>query len=28
LIDRLTESSHVFNMRECVTLRPKMAAEP
>ena len=27
LIDRLTESSHVFNMRECVTLRPKMAAE-
>jgi len=28
LIDRLTESSHVFNMRECVTLRPKMASEP
>jgi DNA replication protein DnaC len=28
LIDRLTESSHVFNMRECETLRPKMAAEP
>lgn len=27
LIDRLTESSHVFNMRECVTLRPKMATE-
>lgn len=28
LIDRLTESSHVFNMRECVTLRPKMADDP
>jgi DNA replication protein DnaC len=28
LIDRLTEASHVFNMRECVTLRPKMASEP
>jgi DNA replication protein DnaC len=28
LIDRLTESSHVFNMRECVTLRPKMATDP
>lgn len=28
LIDRLTEASHVFNMRECVTLRPKMAADP
>jgi len=28
LIDGLTEFSHVFNMRECVTLRPKMAAEP
>jgi len=27
LIDRLTESSHVFNMKECVTLRPKMASE-
>jgi len=27
LIDRLTESSHVFNMRECVTLRPKMATD-
>jgi DNA replication protein DnaC len=25
LIDRLTESSHVFNMKECVTLRTKMA---
>lgn len=28
LIDRLTESSHLFNMKECVTLRPKMSAEP
>jgi len=28
LIDRLTEFSHVFNMKECVTLRTKMAAEP
>lgn len=28
LIDRLTESSHVFNMRECVTLRSQMAADP
>ncbi len=28
LIDRLTESSHVFNMKECVTLRTKMVAEP
>jgi DNA replication protein DnaC len=27
LIDRLTESSHVFNMKECVTLRPKMTSE-
>jgi DNA replication protein DnaC len=27
LIDRLTEFSHVFNMRECVTLRPKMATD-
>jgi DNA replication protein DnaC len=27
LIDRLTEASHVFNMKECVTLRTKMAAE-
>jgi DNA replication protein DnaC len=23
LIDRLTENSHVFNMRDCVSLRPK-----
>lgn len=28
LIDRLTESSHLFNMKECVTLRTKMADEP
>jgi DNA replication protein DnaC len=28
LIDRLTEASHVFNLRECVTLRTKMAADP
>ena len=28
LVDRLTESSHVFNMKECVTLRTKMPAEP
>ncbi len=27
LIDRLTESSHVFNMRECESLRPKLATE-
>ena len=24
LIDRLTESSHVFNMKDCVSLRTKM----
>jgi DNA replication protein DnaC len=24
LIDRLTESSHVFNMKDCVSLRPKL----
>ncbi len=28
LLDRLTESSHVFNMKDCVSLRTKMAAEP
>ena len=28
LIDRLTESSHLFNMKECVTLRAKMPDEP
>jgi DNA replication protein DnaC len=27
LIDRLTESSHVFNMKECVTLRTKMSSD-
>jgi DNA replication protein DnaC len=27
LIDRLTEASHVFNMKECVTLRSKLAAD-
>jgi DNA replication protein DnaC len=24
LIDRLTENSHVINMKECVSLRPKL----
>jgi DNA replication protein DnaC len=28
LLDRLTEASHVFNMKECVSLRTKMPAEP
>jgi DNA replication protein DnaC len=28
LIDRLTESSHLFNMKECVTLRNPMSAQP
>jgi DNA replication protein DnaC len=28
LIDRLTESSHVINMKDCVTLRTKMPSEP
>jgi len=28
LIDRLTESSHVFNMKQCVSIRPKMPADP
>ena len=27
LVDRLTENSHVFNLRQCVTLRPKMTPE-
>ena len=27
LIDRLTETSHVFNMRECITLRDKLSAD-
>lgn len=28
LIDRLTEASHVFNMKECVTLRAKLSSDP
>ena len=28
LIDRLTETSHVINMRECVGIRPKLRSEP
>lgn len=28
LIDRLTETSHVFNMKECVSLRDKLATDP
>ena len=28
LIDRLTENSHVINMKQCLSLRPKLAAEP
>lgn len=27
LIDRLTENSHVINMKQCVSLRPKLSAE-
>lgn len=27
LIDRLTEQSHVINMKSCVSLRPKLAQE-
>jgi len=27
LIDRLTETSHVFNLRECITLRDKLSPE-
>ncbi|MCP4754429.1 MAG: ATP-binding protein [Proteobacteria bacterium] len=27
LIDRLTENSHVINMRDCVSLRPKLASK-
>ena len=27
LMDRLTECSHVFNLRDCVSLRPKLCAE-
>ena len=28
LIDRLTENSHVINMKGCVSLRPKLSQEP
>lgn len=28
LIDRLTENSHVINMKQCVSLRPKFVDEP
>jgi len=28
LIDRLTENSHVINMKNCVSLRPKLGQEP
>ena len=28
LIDRLTENSHVFNMKGCVSLRPKLEPDP
>jgi len=28
LIDRLTENSHVINMKGCVSLRPKISPEP
>jgi DNA replication protein DnaC len=27
LIDRLTENSHVINMKQCVSLRPKLSHE-
>ena len=28
LIDRLTENSHVINMRGCVSLRTKLSSDP
>jgi len=28
LIDRLTENSHVINMKNCISLRPKLSPEP
>jgi DNA replication protein DnaC len=28
LIDRLTENSHVINMKKCHSLRPKLGQEP
>ena len=27
IIDRLTETSHVFNLRECITLRDKLSPD-
>ena len=27
LVDRLTENSHVINMKQCVSLRPKLSTE-
>jgi DNA replication protein DnaC len=27
LIDRLTETSHIFNMKQCEGLRPKLSAD-
>ena len=27
LVDRLTENSHVINMKKCVSLRPKLATD-
>ena len=27
LIDRLTETSHIFNMKDCVTLRARLSQE-
>jgi DNA replication protein DnaC len=28
LIDRLTETSYVFNMKDCVTIREKLSQDP
>jgi DNA replication protein DnaC len=28
LIDRLTETSHIFNLKDCVTIRAKLSQEP
>lgn len=28
LIDRLTENSHVINMKQCVSIRPKLSSDP
>jgi hypothetical protein len=27
LVDRLTENSHVINMKHCISLRPKLTPE-